>query len=532
MRPNIKRITECNQRNAFSKSSMPINKMTRKTKTIIFFFCVLKLGLHLIADAHSGFQGDELLHIETGKHLAFGYMEFPPFLGLLSFLQNLFHSHSVFVYHIFPHIASILIMIFAAMTTLELGGKNKAVLLVMLAIIIAPGFGRSQQLFQPVVFSQLFWVLSFYYLVRFVKHLDRSSLWLLTLCCVLGFLFKYDAIFFITGLASLLFFSRTRNALIKNKFWWNILVAIVFFLPNLIWQVSNDFPALLMFNRLYETQLVEISKFTNIKNLLLAINPIVSLLLFLPGIYYMITSKKKSLILPLAIATTISFFFLLYENGKAYYFFPIALTVMPFGAIFLEQTILERKKWTIYPITILLLIGCALIPFGMPVYSFNRYLTKVYPFEKKEIEGGKYAVKFDEYLTKQKWQETMQELKSVYDSLPADQRKNCLIWGKHYGQAGAINLFRNQYGLPSAFSYHGSFYSWAPDGQMPGTIIVLSYRVGNFFQSFFEEVNIVRTIYNPYSANDEELYQYIYVCKKPKQNFDQMKSLFKTRIFE
>ena len=506
--------------------------MTKQAKWIVFIFCVIKLSLHLLADSHSGFQGDEFLHIETGKHLAFGYMEFPPLIGLLAFLQNLFHSNSVFVHHIFAHLASVIIIIFAAKTTVELGGKNRAIFLVLLAMIIAPAFGRSQQLFMPVVFSQVFWVVSFYYLVRFVKQFDSKSLWLLTLFCVLGFYSKYDAVFFIFGLTSLLFFSRTRNALLKNKFWWNILVALLCILPNLLWQVANDFPALQMFSRLYETQLEEISRMTIVKNLFLAMNPIVSLLLFLPAIYFMITSKNRSLIRPLAMAIALSFVFLLYKNGKAYYFFPLVLTVLPMGAVFLEQTILERKKWAMYPITILMLIGSILIPFGLPVYSFDRYLAKVYPFEKKEIEGGKYGVNYDEYFTKQKWQATMQELKSVYDSLPVAERKNCVIWGKHYGQAGAVNLFRDQYGLPKSFSYHGSFYSWAPSGKMPETIIALSYRVGDFFPSYFGEITKVRTIYNPYSANDEELYQYIYVCKKPNQNFDKMKDLFKERIFE
>jgi hypothetical protein len=506
--------------------------MNRQTKLIILTFCLIKLALHLIADYHSGFQGDEFLHIETGRHLALGYMEFPPLIGLLAFIQNLFHSNSVFVHHIFPHIASILILIFVAKTTIELGGKNTAVFLVLLGFIVSPGYGRSEQLFQPVVFSQLFWVLNFYYLVIFVKHLDKKSLWLLTLFCVLGFLSKYDAVFFIVGLASLLLFKRTRTALIQNKFWWNILVVFVCILPNLLWQINNDYPALQMFARLYETQLNEISRATNLKELLIDINPIVSLLLFFTGIYYLVTSKNRTLILPLAISIAISFFFLVYKNGKAYYFFPLALTVIPFGALFLEQIVIQKKKWAIYPITILLLLGCALIPFGMPVYSFNRYLSKIYPFEKKDIEGGKFAVKYDEYYSGEKWKNTMQELKLVYDSLSTNERKTCLIWGKHYGQAGAINLFRDEYNLPQSFSYHGSFYSWTPNGKMPETVIALSYRVGDFFEPYFKDIKKVRTIYNPYSDNDEELYQYIYICKQPNQNFDKMKEFFKTRIFE
>ena len=78
------------------------NRMNKQTKLTILFFCILKLTLHLIADSHSGFQSDEFLYIESGRHLAFGYMEVPPLTGLLAFIQNLFHSHSVFVYHIFP----------------------------------------------------------------------------------------------------------------------------------------------------------------------------------------------------------------------------------------------------------------------------------------------------------------------------------------------------------------------------------------------------------------------------------------------
>lgn len=101
--------------------------MNKQTKLIIFFFCIIKLTLHLIAEYHSGFQGDELLHIETGKHRAWGYMEFLPLIGFLAFVQNLFHSNSVFVHHIFPHISRLIILIFLAKTTIELNGKNKAV---------------------------------------------------------------------------------------------------------------------------------------------------------------------------------------------------------------------------------------------------------------------------------------------------------------------------------------------------------------------------------------------------------------------
>jgi hypothetical protein len=503
--------------------------MDKKTKLIVLVFCILKLVLHLIADSHSGFQGDELLHIETGKHLAFGYMEFPPFIGIVAYIQNLFHSNSIFVHHLFSHIASILIIIYVAKTTIELGGKNKAVFLVLLCIIIAPSFGRSQQLFQPVVFSQLFWVLGFYQLVKFNKYVDKKSLWNLAFFVVLGISTKYDSLFFIFGLSAMLFYRRTREALIAHQFWQIALLSFLCILPNIVWQFYNDFPIFQMFSRLYEKHLDGISRIENFLNLLLAAN-LLTLFLTIPAVIYLLAKNKNSN-RTLITVITMSFLLLLLSNGKSYYFYPFILILLPFGGIFWEQ-IINKRRWIIYPISLILALGSVLIPFGMPVYSFNTYLKTIYKYEHKEINNGLQPVKYDEYYTKNKWENTLKELQSVYDSLPNKEKQNCLIWGKHYGQAGIVNLLRSDYNLPKAFSLHGSFYSWLPKGNMPETTIVLSYNVGDFFDSYFGEIKQVRSIYNPYAEAKEELYQKIYICKKPKQDFAKMKELFKNRIFE
>ncbi len=227
----------------------------RKIILIIAFFCVLKLTLHLIADSNSGFQGDELLHIETGNHPSLGYMEFPPVIGWLAFIQNQFHSQSVFVHHIFSHIASLLILILIALTTVKLGGKAKAVFIVLLCILTAPAFGRGHQLFQPVVFTHLFWLFSFYQLVRYVTTLDKKYLLYLTIGVGFGFLTKYDILFFIAGLTGLLLNKRTRTAILQKDIWKYVLLFLVLIAPNVLWQYNQGFPALDMFSRLYETQL-------------------------------------------------------------------------------------------------------------------------------------------------------------------------------------------------------------------------------------------------------------------------------------
>lgn len=505
--------------------------MDRPTKLIVLFFCIIKLVLHLVADYNSGFQGDELLHIETGNHLAFGYMEFPPLIGWIAFIQSLFQSQSVFIHHIFPHIATILIFVFVSKTVVELGGKSKAVFLVLLCLL--PVMGRSQQLFQPVVFSQLFWIMGFYYLTKYAKFLDKKYLWCLTVTVALGFLTKYDAIFFIFGLSALLFFRKTREALMRHKFWWNIIAFIMIVSPNILWQYSNDFPVLKMFSRLYETQLDKISTVKVLSGLIMSLNPL-TLLISIPAVIALFHKKLKPYRV-LSLSIVLSVLFLAFSKGKGYYFYPIVLTVLPFGGVFWEEIILKKRKWIIYPVSLLLIIsGFFLLPFSLPITSLESYLNNEYKYEKKQVKGGQYAIKEERY-SKTKWEETLSELKKVYNSLSENEQKNCIIWGKHYGQAGAITLLRKNYGLPETFSLHGSFYLWLPNGKIPETIITIRYSDENgfdFFEPYFEEVKPVKSIYNPYADEQEQVWQTIFICRKPKQDFDTLKRIFSDRIFE
>lgn len=101
-------------------------------------------------------------------------------------------------------------------------------------------------------------------------------------------------------------------------------------------------------------------------------------------------------------------------------------------------------------------------------------MNNEYHYENKHVEGGKYAIKEERY-SKTKWSETLLTLKTVYESLSESEQENCLIWGKHYSQAGAISLFGKNYDLPASFSLHGSFYLWLPTGKMPETLIAIRY---------------------------------------------------------
>ncbi len=501
-----------------------------KTTLVVIIYCIVTLVLHVIGDLNSGFSGDELLHIQTGNHPDIGYMEFPPVIGWLAFIQNQIGSDAVVVHHIFTHLASLLIIIFVALTTLALGGRTKAVFIVLLCMLGSPGFGRTQQLFQPVVFSELFWVLGFYQLVRFVKSPDYRHLLYLTITLAAGFLTKYDIVFFIAGLASLFFFKKVQPVLFTRATLKCVLLFIVLISPNIWWQYQHGFPVFNMFSRLYETQLEQLSVLDVFKNLVIALNPF-TVFIWLAGAVFMFNNRNKEVYRPIAVFILLSICFLAFSKSKDYYFFSAIILLLILGSIWLEQRVFAKRKWLLYPVALILFIsGLVLIPWGINVLPLPAFI-KTYKIKKKD---DRYKIHYQEYYSQSKWANTLSGIQRVYDSLPANEQKNCLIWGKHYSQAGAINLYGAKYKLPQAFSYHGSFYLWAPGGQMPETIIAYANDEAgiDFFEPFFGAVTRVGKVYNPYAESDKHVWETIYLCKKPYYTFDKLKELFSKRIFE
>jgi hypothetical protein len=86
----------------------------------------------------------------------------------------------------------------------------------------------------------------------------------------------------------------------------------------------------------------------------------------------------------------------------------------------------------------------------------------------------------------------------VYNGLPPEVRARTAIFGRNYGQAGAIDLFGPRYGLPHAISGHQSYFLWGPGGYTGESVIVMAGRQQDL-ESRFAEVRKVASAYHPYS---------------------------------
>jgi hypothetical protein len=504
---------------------------TRINKTeyyIIAAFVATNLIIHLVADFNSGYHCDELLHIDAGRHLAFGYMDFAPMIAYLAFIQNLFQSDSIFVNHLFVHFAAALILVLCGLITIKLGGKWLAVLVTLSCILFSPGFGVSHTLFLPVVFEQLTWIVCIYYLISFCNNPTNKYLIWIGIFAAIGFLTKYSIVFFLGGLfCSILIFQRT--ILRKNAFWIACILFLIIILPNILWQLNNGLPFFKHFSTLYETQLDNNSRLEELKTLVLFSNPLLSIfwiagLLIVPFIYGF---EKYRLV---GFSLIVSFLLLFVAKGKAYYYLPIILGLLPLGAIFFES-LLQQRRWVLISyLSLSALFGIILLPRCIPIIPLDKYISL---YNLKKNKDNKIPIAFENYYSKEIWDHILRSVNTTYHNLPTWEQKKCLIWGRHYSQAGGINLLGRNQALPRAFSFHSSCYNWVPNFTNNITVIVIADPNWDkdHWLRYFHEVNEVDSIENPYTSDKKWYYQRIFLCRKLMYNSTELKDLFKNEIF-
>ena len=71
------------------------------------------------------------------------------------------------------------------------------------------------------------------------------------------------------------------------------------------------------------------------------------------------------------------------------------------------------------------------------------------------------------------WRELVQEVAKIRDSLAPEEKAHLGIIGTNYGEAGAINLYGPEYGLPRAISGVNSFWYRGYGDPPPQTLIVV-----------------------------------------------------------
>ncbi|NJK98748.1 MAG: hypothetical protein HC905_30950 [Bacteroidales bacterium] len=180
------------------------------------------------------------------------------------------------------------------------------------------------------------------------------------------------------------------------------------------------------------------------------------------------------------------------------------------GSVLIEH-ITNSRKWIFYVyISLLILMIPVTATNALPVFNLEKYI-QIYRLQKNE--AGVTPV-MDSYSFKYTWEDLNTSVKKVYDSLPANEKDNCLIWGDTYSWASAINFYAEKYNLPPAISFHGTHYLWLPKFNKGITMISIcnsNFKNNiedrlNYYKQYFNSVELKEQIFNQYSEDKSDYY--------------------------
>jgi len=482
----------------------------------------------MLTNGRYGYFRDELYFIATSDHLAWGYVDFAPLSSFLLKISRSIFGTSLHALRLLPALAFGANVLLTSLITRELGGKRFAIFFASGCVLLAPPFVGEVTRYSMNAFEPLYWMGSIYVLLLVINRNDPK---LLPWCGVLfglGIENKHSTMFFIFAL-TIGFVAAQRELLRTKWFWIAVGITILIALPNFIWQVQHGYPTYVDLSNVKRTHKnVELPPWPFLKQQIVRLNPL-SIAVWGAGLGFLVFHRDGQRYRILAVTYLVFLAVMMMLKAKDYYLTPIYPMLFAAGAVFWGRIthvrpMLYWPRWAL-PLAIFAL-DIALLPLTLPLLSPERlppYLSK-FGLNKSKTEVAHSGPLPQHFSDEFGWPEMVQAVAQVYNSLPADVRSKTGILAGNYGEAGAIDFFGPQYGLPKSISAHQNYYFWGPREYSGESLILLQWDREDAYGSC-NSVTEGQSLAPEWSMSEEHFT--IWVChglKKPlPQVWDRLK---------
>ncbi|HXO45617.1 MAG TPA: glycosyltransferase family 39 protein [Candidatus Cybelea sp.] len=477
-----------------------------------------KLVLQFAGIRHYGFFRDELYYMACGEHLAWGYVDQPPLVALIAWLSRHLLGNSLVSIRLFPVLAGAAVVFLTGILVRELGGGRFAQFLAAATVLFAPAYLAFDSFYSMNAFEPLFWSVCAWIVVRIVR--GSSPRWWLAFGAVAGIGLENKHTMAVFGFALLagLLLSGERTVFYSRWLWIGGLIALVFFLPNLLWEARHGWPQIEVVRNAQLYKNVPISPLRFLGEQIIFLNPI-ALPVWTAGLAWCFWARAGKPFRFLGWAYLIVMAIFISLGGKSYYALPVYPILIAAGGVAIER-LLEPTglRFMRVALPVLLIIGGLIaLPFGvplLPVGTFVRYSELVPAASAVKTERDAVDAPLPQlYSDMFGWDTLATTVAQVYQGLPEADRADCGILGGNYGEAAAIDHYGPALGLPKALSGHNSYFYWGPRGYSGACMIIFGERSGDFIK-LFGDVHLAATSTSPYAMPNEQSVA-VYVCRKP-----------------
>ena len=478
-------------------------------QAVLVYVAAATVLVHVVTGHQYGFHRDELATLEDARHLAWGFVAYPPITPFFGRLSLILFGTSLAGFRFFAAVAQAVALVLTGLMARELGGRRGAQLVAVAAAI--PFCLAGGALMQYVSFDYVCWVLTAYFSLRLLKHGDLRWWLAIGAAIGLGMMAKYAMGFFVIGIVTGVLATNARRHLRSKWLWMGVGLSILIFLPNLIWQVQHHFVSLDFLKHIHERDI----RWGRTKDFLPGQLKLTLLAfpLSVMGLYFYLIPRAGRRFRLMGWMYVVPLLAFVAAKGRWYYLAGAYPMLYAAGAVWGERRLealshgwaraMRVLTWGALALDMILVFAIALP--SAPVNSAR----------------WKFAAKNNGDLAEELgWPELTQTVAQIRDSLPAEDRARLGILAGNYGEAGAINLYGPSYGLPRAISGINSFWGRGYGDPPPETLIVVGFS-RHFLDNNFADCRVVAHTPNPYGIENEEVRDHpdLYVCRGLRQSW-------------
>ena len=219
------------------KANAMVKESTDKWRLCLCFGILVWFVINLLQGVFTEINEDEAYYAIYGEHLAWGYYDHPPMVGLMAFLSSILFSGTLGVRFCTVIISTLTLFVIWKTIREKSPDTKKVSLFFILAFSIVMlnvyGFITTPDA-SLIFFSALF-------LLVYQSYLTEAT-WpkalLMGLLMALMMYSKYHA-----GLLLALIILSNLSLLKDSKLWVAVLIAIMLYFPHILWQFEADFPS-------------------------------------------------------------------------------------------------------------------------------------------------------------------------------------------------------------------------------------------------------------------------------------------------
>jgi hypothetical protein len=419
---------------------------------------VIVLVVHLATNGNLGFHTDELYYIDSGRHAALGYVDFPPIVPLLARLETDLLGATPWGLRLLPTLLGAFMVVVSGAYVRRLGGSLRLQALALLIAVTAPYFLGANWVYQTVTFDEATWMIAFYcFLCLVLEHRPRYWIYL-GLSLGIGLEVKYTIAGLVAAIGIAILLTPTLRSDLRTRYPWIAAgIALLICAPNLAWQVANGFPSLLyIVNH-------QGSGGGVVANLLL----IVVYLFFLIPLWVagLVSLLRSATLRPIGIACLLPLIVFMFV-GKSYYAVGTVPMALAQGLMAIARVKRPRLR-TGFQIAVAL--ACTL-----QLLTFAQLTLPITPPDRIHSLG--LDAKNELFKDSVGWEGVAHQVESIYGHLPDSERTGTIIISAYYGVPGALRIYGDRRSLPAVVSPQLSDWYWLPNDLVATNALMIDYE--------------------------------------------------------